>query len=160
MDESPKVEFGVAQVAFEVAIAAPQARVWRALVEETMAWWDRVFLMNPNARGFVVEPRLGGRVFEDWGDGAGVQWYHVIGVDPPNALMLTGQLTPTYGGPATTTVQLVLSQRGEATILSLSETAFGRVDVKVESFIRAAWEVLFETGLKSYVEAACARERS
>lgn len=160
MDEStfPKPEFGLAHVEFEIAIAAPQARVWRALVEESNAWWDRNYFMNATAKGIVVEARIGGRVYEDWGDGAGVQWYLVTGVDPPNTLMLLGQLNPTYGGPAVTMVQLVLSPKGAATILRMSETAFGRVDEKVNAFIRAAWENLFEQGLKPFVEAAYARE--
>lgn len=161
MEESSisRIEFGVAEVELEVLIAAPQERVWRALVDETMSWWDRQFFMNPSARALVVEPKVGGRVFEDWGNGAGIQWYHVIGVDPPNALMFTGQLNPTYGGPAVTIVQLSLSAIGPRTVLRLGETAFGRIDDKVEAFIRAAWESLFEKGLKPYVEAAHAKER-
>ena len=59
----------------EIPINAPRARVWKALVEETTFWWPASFYTGPKARGLHIEPKLGGRMYEDWGKGAGVVWY-------------------------------------------------------------------------------------
>jgi DNA-binding transcriptional ArsR family regulator len=149
-----KADFGVAQVELEVPIKARPARVWQALVGETSRWWLKDFYTSPAAKGFVIEPKLGGRVYEDWGDGAGQVWYTVIGLDPQKSLLLLGHLTPAFGGPATTMLRLDLAAAGKGTRLGLSDTIFGRVGDEKLTQTRQGWTMLFDGGLKAYVEAA------
>lgn len=146
-------KFGVAQVELEIPIKASPARVWEALVKETSRWWHKDFYTCATAKGFVIEPLLGGRAYEDWGHGAGQIWYTVIGVDPPNSIMLQGILTPAFGGPAATILQLTLKSSGKNTVLKLSDTIFGKVGDDKVSQTRQGWEMLFEQGLKAFVEA-------
>ena len=63
----------------EIAIAAPPARVWKALTGQVSSWWHPGFLRE-GALAFVIEPRVGGRVYEDWGGGQGLLWYTVVGL--------------------------------------------------------------------------------
>ncbi len=49
----------------EIAIAAPQETVFRAISVELDAWFPHRF--RPNGK-MVFEPFAGGRVYEDWGD--------------------------------------------------------------------------------------------
>jgi DNA-binding transcriptional ArsR family regulator len=56
----------------EIEIAAPPERVWKSLVEETAFWWPREYYANPEAQAFRIEPRLGGLIYEDWGNGDGL----------------------------------------------------------------------------------------
>lgn len=147
-----RAEFGVAQIELEVPINAKPLRVWQALVEETSQWWHKDFYTSPAAKGFVIEPRLGGRVFEDWGNGAGQIWYSVIGINPPKSLMLQGLLSPAFGGPATTLLQLELEASGKSTLLRLSDTIFGKVGDEKLTQTREGWLLLFDAGLRAHVE--------
>jgi len=149
-----KTDFGVVQVELEIVIDAAPRRVWQALVEETSQWWLEDFYTSSAARGFIIEPQLGGRVYEDWGDGAGQVWYTVIGLDAPHFIMMLGHLTPDFGGPATTMLQLRLRESGEATMVQLSDTISGRAGDGKSTQTRDGWKLLFETGLKRHVETA------
>jgi len=64
--------FEVHEIVQEVRLEATPARVWKALVEETSSWWHRDFYTGRNPRAFHIEARLGGAMWEDWGDGQGL----------------------------------------------------------------------------------------
>lgn len=145
-------KFGVAQVELEVEIAAIPQRVWDALVGETTAWWHRDFYTSELAKGFIIEPKLGGRVYEDWGADAGQIWYTVIGIEPSNSLMLQGILTATFGGPATTILEIKLKSEGKGTRVQISDTIFGNIGDDKLSQTKEGWKMLFEDGLKAHVE--------
>jgi uncharacterized protein YndB with AHSA1/START domain/DNA-binding transcriptional ArsR family regulator len=145
--------FNVVQLELEVSIQAPPQRVWRALVEQTTHWWRKDFYVGKTPKAFIIEPRPGGRMYEDWGDGGGLVWMNVIEVDAPRVIQFAGHLTASFGGPANTYLRLTLEPRGEsATLLRISETAYGRVDDKLKKQLHEGWTLLFEQGLKPYVE--------
>jgi DNA-binding transcriptional ArsR family regulator/uncharacterized protein YndB with AHSA1/START domain len=146
--------FGVAQIELEIPLKARPARVWEALVRETSDWWSKDFHTSPATKGFVIEPRLGGHAYEDCGNGAGQIWYSVIGVHPPESLMMLGLLTPAFGGPAQTILQLTLKDAGKNTILQLSDTIFGKVGDDKLSQTREGWMMLFDAGLRTLIESA------
>lgn len=147
-------DFGVVQIELEIPIQAKPSRVWQALMEETSRWWHKDFYTSPSAKGFIIEDRLGGRVYEDWGDGSGQMWYSVIGIHPPHMLMLQGLLTSAFGGPAITILQLDLRASGKTTVLRLSDTIFGQVGDEKSSQTREGWLMLFDGGLRAYVEGS------
>jgi len=101
----------------------------------------------------VIEPRVGGRAYEDWGDGAGLLWFTVLGFDPQKSLLLQGHLTPAYGGPVTTLVQINLKESGEGTLLQICDTTYGRIGDALPTRLRAGWTAIFDAGLKAFVEA-------
>jgi uncharacterized protein YndB with AHSA1/START domain len=144
---------GMARAEVEVTVGAPRERVWKALVEETGQWWPREFYVGREPKGFVIEARPGGRVYEDWGNEAGALWYTVLVVEPPAVLELAGHLTPAFGGPATTTARLTLKAEGERTVVRVEDALFGRVDEHTVPRLREGWRALLGSGgLKSYVE--------
>jgi DNA-binding transcriptional ArsR family regulator/uncharacterized protein YndB with AHSA1/START domain len=139
----------IQRVELQVPIAAPPADVWRALVDETTLWWPRDFYTGP-ARGFHIEPRLHGRVFEDWGDGNGVVWYQVFAISPGKSLDLSGCMAVPYG-PAMTLLHIELVAEGKGTVLKVSDSTIG--DVHGGAAAKTdGWRQVFEGGLKSYVE--------
>jgi uncharacterized protein YndB with AHSA1/START domain len=154
MTESVATSLGIGQVELEIPVEAPRERVWKAFVEEIGQWWLKDFYAGPNAQAFVLEPRLGGRMYEDWGDGAGLLWYTVIGIDPPRSLDLAGHLTPAFGGPAKTYLRIAFEEDGGRTRLKISDSIFGRVTPASAEQFRAGWEMLFGQGLKAWVEKA------
>ena len=146
--------FGVAQIELEIPIKATPNRVWEALVRETSRWWLKDFYTSLATKGFVIEPRLGGYAYEDCGEGTGQIWYTVMGIQPPQSIMLLGLLTPAFGGPAQTILQLNLKSSGKATILQLSDTIFGKVGDEKLTQTREGWMLLFDGGLRMFVESA------
>jgi uncharacterized protein YndB with AHSA1/START domain len=150
--QEPGSRVGVVQVEIEVSIQAPRERVWRALVEETGQWWPKDFYVGRAPKGFILEARPGGRVYEDWGHEAGALWYTVLVVEPPTTLEMAGHLTPAFGGPATTTVRLSLESQGERTVVKAADALFGRVDENTVPRLKEGWRALIDGGLKAYVE--------
>ena len=124
------------------------AAVWRALVDRTEAWWPRDFYTGP-AKGFHIEARIGGRVFEDWGDGAGVIWYHVFGMKPEVSLDLQGAMGVPFG-PAMTLLHLELAVHDSGTLLQVSDSTLGRGGGRDEKL--EGWRQVFGDGLKTFVE--------
>ncbi len=135
--------FGVSTVEVETVIKAAPVRVWRALAVQTPAWWPRTHFVGA-ARGMHIEPKLGGRMYEDWGRGAGVTWATVIAVDPPRSLILEGVLLARFGGPATSILEFELMPAGKATRLRVTDTAFGRLDAGPRDSTREGWTAILD----------------
>lgn len=135
----------------EIVIAAPPAHVWQALVLETSAWWPKEFYTSARAQRFVIEPVLGGRVYEDFGGGDGLVWYSVIGVEAGQGLILAGHLLPPFGGPAVTALRLSLSANAKGTLLHVQDDRFGALGG--ESPVDG-WRLVFDTGLRQHIESS------
>lgn len=144
--------FAVAETRLEIELRASPARVWKALVEETTHWWRADYYTNPATRAFVLEAKVGGRVYEDCGDGAGLLWYTVVGIDPVKSLRLVGNLFPEYGGPANSMLTLTLEAKGKATVLKLVDHVYGRLGAGCGASLEEGWKRLFEVAFKEYVE--------
>lgn len=148
----PPSELGLLRIELEFTVNTPRERLWRALVEETGRWWRKDFYMGNAVQPIVFEPRPGGRLYEDWGNGGGLLWYTVLAIEPPSALDLVGHLTSAFGGPASSMLRLCLKENGAATVLQLSDSVFGRVNDDSAARLRQGWQLLFGEGLKPYVE--------
>lgn len=135
-----------------IEINAPRTRVWEALVDETSAWWSQDFYVTDSPKGVVIEPHVGGRWYENAGDGAGGLWGFIQTFDPPNRLEIVGALFPQWGGPATMHLTLELEEQGGGTILSVRDTLFGAVTEKLGEQTKDGWRALFADAFKTYVE--------
>src|SRR5262245_43751271 len=138
------------RVELEIRIDAPRERVWKALIEDTTLWWPRSFYTGP-AKGFHIEPRLGGRVYEDWGNQTGVVWYTVFAINPNTSIDLHGAMGVPYG-PAFTLLHLELESDGTETILKLSDSTLGDSGGGCDATKEDGWRQVFAEGLKRYVE--------
>lgn len=142
----------IAFVALEIEIDAPRERVWKALVAETGLWWRKDFYVQASARGMVFEDRIGGRLFEDWGEGSGVVWGTVFAFDRGRSFDLVTQSSLAFGGPRTSMLRVELSDRGQRTTLKLTDSIQGRIDDDGANSLHEGWTLLFAEGLKPYVE--------
>jgi uncharacterized protein YndB with AHSA1/START domain len=139
-------------VELEIAIDASKADVWDALVNDISQWWPKQAFMT-KATKFTLEPRVGGRAFEDYGDGTGGIWWYVQAIEAGEYLVLTGQIWPGNGGPATSIARLSLVERGRETVLQIHDALFGRLsDERIES-VRRGWEHLFGGAFRAFAEA-------
>ncbi len=141
-----------ARVELSVLIAAPRERVWKGLIEEIGEWWPQDFFTTPSPR-FTLEPRIGGYMFEDTGDGTGAIWFQVTGIRPPESLNLQGHIAPPYGGPATSLLTFTLEDRGDETLFKLSDSLFGVLPDKDQDCMDQGWRQIFEQNFKSYMES-------
>ena len=147
-------------ILLEVPIEAPIERVWRALVVDTASWWHRDFFTSAAPKGFHIEPRLGGHMFEDWGEGAGQIWGHVEGVQSPSYLQVVGDTAKDWGGPSRNHMSWRLSEDGGTTLVRFEHTLFGHITAETEASLESGWRQLFVDCLKAYAETGKAPEGS
>ena len=138
------------RVELEIEIHAPVDRVWKALVDDTTFWWPRDFYTSSKTKGFYFEQRLGGKLYEDWGNNSGVIWYEVFAFDPPHSLDLRGYLAVPFG-PALSLLHLELETSKVGTILKISDSIFGASTDDGKSKLEG-WKQIFEFGLKQFLE--------
>jgi uncharacterized protein YndB with AHSA1/START domain len=152
MSKKTPTDFRVLNVALEVKIAAPPERVWDAMVNQATHWWRKDFYTNPKTKRFVIEPKPGGRMYEDWGEGNGLVWANVVSVEAPRSIQFLGILTQAYGGPAQTIFQFTVEAFGDGSILKIQDTIYGNLSEDAGAKMHEGWTLLFEHGLKPYVE--------
>jgi uncharacterized protein YndB with AHSA1/START domain len=143
----------ITRVDFEVAINAPVDRVWYCLTRETSNWWPRDFYTSERTRRFVIMAKLGGLVGEDFGMGGGVIWYKVIGVAAPTSLTLLGHLTPTFGGPSMSTLEITLEPQNGSTMFRVVDAVLGPATDGLSDNLLSGWKTIFGEGLKKWVES-------
>jgi DNA-binding transcriptional ArsR family regulator len=137
-------------VAMEIPIKASKEKVWKALTEDITFWWPRNFYTKSDAKSFHLEPKLGGRMYEDWGGGQGLVWYNVFGLDTPNSIALQGFMGAGYG-PACTILELTLAEMDGITTLKLVDSTIGKTDSCEKE---SGWKELFHGSFVPYVESA------
>ena len=76
------------EVEQEVVVAAPREKVFEALCRMG-EWWPHTFREGSSVH---LEPRVGGRFWEDWGDGDGALYATVTGIRRPEQLTCTGPM--------------------------------------------------------------------
>lgn len=142
------------QVGFEVTVRAPRERVWSALVDETSNWWPKDFFSAENPEGFVIEPQLGGRVYEAWHGGGGVLWGTVVVWSPGYRMTWACEMYPDWTGPGRSFVTFDLEDRGSETKITVSDSGICISASQAATSLGSGWQRLIGTHFKSYVEAA------
>lgn len=134
---------GTGRIEMELPIAAARSTVWHCLINRIADWWRKDFYVNPDA-SFVLEPKLGGLLYEDTGDGHGFVWYVVHGIEKEKSLYLIGHMRPPYGGPTTSMLLITLEDAPNgSTILKLSDCEMGKVSEKHTTSLDEGWQLLF-----------------
>ena len=129
---------GTLDVANDVTIDAPRARVWAAVLRMG-EWWPHRFRAGARV---VLEPFVGGRFYEDWGDDSGALYGTVMRVDAPAHLSVAGPMG--MSGPVVALWSFDLDDDdGGRTVLRYSHRAFGEIDEETRDEYAAGWrEVL------------------
>lgn len=136
----------------EIPIEAPKDAVWRALTEETNAWWLPDFHMVGEGSVVSFDARAGGQLLESREDGGSLLWYTVHMCTPGESLHMASQIFPQWGGPATSQLQLSLEESGGRTILRVQDAHYGHVSEANVRSLEEGWRQLFSEGLKRHVE--------
>jgi len=132
----------------EIRLHASPERVWKAVTDEQQDWYPYNY-GGKRLKRIVTEPGVGGRVYEDWGDGAGILYSHVTYWDPPRAIGLRGFLQPAI----VLEQWMSLEADGEDTVLKHSTTTFGSITDEMAEGIRTHGELQqFESQLRAWIE--------
>ena len=145
--ETPRV----LRIESELRFRAPPERVFRALTDpdEVLRWFPYTYGENRVQR-LVLEPRIGGAQFEDWGDGRGYLYGHVTEWDPPWRYAVRSRLHP---GTVMDTL-VILEPTGDGALLRSSRVIVGPIDDEQERGIRFHGDLaLFEGAIRSVVES-------
>lgn len=140
------------QILVEVTVNAPIERTWKALVEQTSDWWHADFFTRPGVDRFVIEPKLGGHMYEDWGQGQGQIWGTVNGIGAPTYLQVIGDQSKEWGGPSRGIMTWTLEEVDGGTKLRLDHNLYGELSDSVHDSLESGWQLLFGECLKNFVE--------
>jgi DNA-binding transcriptional ArsR family regulator len=132
----------------EIRLKASPERVFKAWTQEQRDWYPYTY-GGDKVRSIVLEPRVGGSCYEDWGDGAGHLYSTVTHYDPPNVIITRGWLQPA----------IILEQsaqflvEGDETVVKTSTVTFGPISDEMAEGIRTHGDMtLFEDKLRAWVE--------
>jgi uncharacterized protein YndB with AHSA1/START domain len=151
-NKKPKTPITSATHRLSLEIAKPQPAVWKAFTADIHSWWPKDFYATSSPQRIVFEVKPGGRLYEDSGKGNGLVWYHVIAVDAPNSITMSGFVAPPFGGPATSLLSVSFSAKGKAaTAMEVTDATFGCLADTAGT--AEGWRLLFEDGFKAWVEA-------
>jgi DNA-binding transcriptional ArsR family regulator/uncharacterized protein YndB with AHSA1/START domain len=148
-------------IKLQVQIARTPDVVWRSLTAGVGEWWPKAFYVGTAPRKFAIEPRVGGRVYEDWGDGEGVLFATVVMFEENTVLQWAGDMSVEYGGPArsVTSFRLKPTADGRGTIVTFRDTPFGLLSDDAMKGLEKGWRFLLNDCLKPYLEDGKRPER-
>ena len=126
------------EVEQEVLVAAPREKVFDA-VSRMGEWWPHSFREGSAVQ---LEPRLGGRFWEDWGGGDGALYATVTQIQRPERLTCTGPMG--MGGPVTGVFSMELDERPDGTLVRLSHHAVGPIDDETRAGYESGWAGVFD----------------
>jgi DNA-binding transcriptional ArsR family regulator/uncharacterized protein YndB with AHSA1/START domain len=121
----------------EVVVAAQRERVFDALCRMG-EWWPHTFREGASVH---LEPRVGGRFWEDWGDGDGALYATVTGIHRPERLACSGPMG--MSGPVAGVFALDLEERPDGTLVRLSHHAVGPIDDDTRASYERGWVEVF-----------------
>jgi len=131
---------------FELTYELSQSKeiVWDKFFNEINEWWSPDFYTSQRTISFKIEPIIGGKMYEDFGDGEGLIWGEVIGVDHARSLQIRGMLSKAFGGPAMSFEKYTFSATNKGTTLNYSVDFFGIITEKSITSIKNGWIAIFE----------------
>ena len=159
MPDISERQFRAADLHQEVRINASVERVWEALTDQIGSWWPASFYVGTSPVRFVLDARVGGLLFEDWGDGEGALWATVISVRRREMLQCAGDLAAEFGGPARNLTTFSLEADGDHTLLRFRDTVYGQPADDTLTNMEAGWRFLLNDCLKPYAEDGTQPER-
>ena len=132
----------------ELRFARPRDEVFEAFLETEK--WFQISYGEDRLQKVVNDRRVGGQIYEDWGDGTG-KLYGTIGWwDPPTGYSQTSHM---LGGGITLAHRYEFAEDGDGTALRHALSAFGPISDEMAEGIQAHGSLeTFEAQLRSWIE--------
>jgi hypothetical protein len=136
------------RVETELRFRANPERVFRAMTDDTLAWFPHTY-GGDRVKAIVLEPRVGGAHYEDWGDGLGHLYAQITEWDPPRRYASRGPLMP---GVVLDSAYEVEAD-GEESVLRVSKVAVGPMTEEEAAGVRTYGDIaMFEDALRKVLE--------
>jgi DNA-binding transcriptional ArsR family regulator len=141
----------IVRIEAELRFRCTPDRLFRALTEESLTWFPHTYGNEDRVRAVVMEPRVGGAHYEDWGDGRGHLYGHVTVFDRPYLLSLRGRVMP----GSTLDTEYELEADGEETVLRMSKICVGPMTDEQAAGVQSFGDIRrFEEPLRLLVEGS------
>jgi DNA-binding transcriptional ArsR family regulator len=137
-----------------VPIAASAARVFDALTFNLSGWWGAPYLRSARATNVVLEPQLGGRLFEEWGHRQGFLRGVVTAIRQDERLELAGRIAGSGCVPGVLEISLAPAASGTLVTGAHRGVAEGEAVTAGGEIARLqeAWDELLGVRLQAFVE--------
>jgi DNA-binding transcriptional ArsR family regulator len=110
------------RLAYELRIRATAQRTFEVMTQRSLDWFPHSY-GGGKVRAVVLEPRVGGQHYEDWGDGRGHLYGQVTVFDPPGCWATRGRVSP---GTILDT-EYELTEEGGAVTVRVTKVAVGPI---------------------------------
>lgn len=141
-------EIRTVRIATELRFRATPERVFAVLTDERPSWFPHTY-GEAKVKRIVMEPRVGGAHYEDWGDGRGHLYGQVTSYDPPMSFATRGRLGP----GVILDSEYDLEVDGPETILRVLKVAVGPLTAEEAAGIHRYGDVKnFEAALREAIE--------
>lgn len=139
-------------VTHKLAVAAPPAQVWQALIRPGL-WWDGAHTYGGDAANLTLDPRAGGCWCEKLATG-GVEHMRVVYIAAPTMLRMAGALGPLQAMAVTGVMTIELKPAGATTDVTFIYAAagtngLGAIAPAVDGVLAAQWARLKATAEKT-----------
>ncbi len=142
-----------ARLQLAVSINATPDTVWNTIINQPDAWWIRELRCVPGPSRIRLDPVAGGTMVEEGTEGGSLLWFTVIAAEPGRSLNLAGAIAPPFGGPASAYLHLQLNANDDGTTtVEITNSMVGAVNEAMLSQTEEGWRMLFENGLKRFIE--------
>ena len=137
----------------DVEIDCPPEHVFATWTERFGQWWPRGHTVSGDPAAVVLEPRIGGRIYERTREGEEIDWGEITRWDPPHGLAYLWHIRRDRADATDVDIRFVASDRG-TTRVEITHTGWERLGAEAETWRdanRGGW-----SGLLPVVAAACA----
>jgi len=137
------------RLAYELRIRATAQRTFEVMTQRSLDWFPHSY-GGGKVRAVVLEPRVGGQHYEDWGDGRGHLYGQVTAFDPPAYWATRGRVSP---GTILDT-EYELTEEGGAVTVRVTKVAVGPISEQEAAAITKFGDI---RGYAPAIEALAAR---
>lgn len=109
----------------EFTVEAPVRHAFETWVRSQHIWWPKSHTISGDPDAIIVEPRVGGRIYERDANGAEHEWGEVLDWVPPNRLQFLWHLF--FSREEATVVDVTFHEVDERTSIRLVQTGWDRL---------------------------------
>ncbi len=125
----------------EFAVACSPEHAFEVWVAKASLWWPRDHSVSTDADlAVVIEPRVGGRIYERTSGGAEHEWGEVVTWEPPHVLSYLWHIAQDRGDATEVEVRFSAGEQGtEVTILHRGWERLGARAAELRDRNRQGW---------------------
>lgn len=134
----------MSSISVEIVVPVNIAHAWEYYFNQVNSWWSKDYHTSPKTKRFIIQAYIGGKVFEDFGEGDGLIWGEVIGADYLHSLDIKGNLTRSFGGPAITFEKFLFEKVETGTKVTYTMDLIGDINDTTIASLKSGWEEILK----------------